>query len=250
MKKLIELKGLSAGYDDEIILKDVNFSICEKDFIGIIGPNGGGKTTVLKVILGIVKPIKGEIIYFREGLDKMSTIGYLPQSFALDRKFPISVCDVVLSGLMNRRGIVSRYTKAEKKQACDLLAETGLEGFWKKPLGELSGGQLQRVLLCRAIISSPDLLILDEPGTYVDNKFEGELYEMLRVLNEQMAIIMVSHDIGIISSYVKTIACVNRNFHYHESNVITEKQLAAYNCPIQLITHGDVPHTVLKKHQN
>jgi zinc transport system ATP-binding protein len=250
VKKLLELKGLSAGYDNEIILKDVNFSVYEKDFIGIIGPNGGGKTTLLKIILGLLKPIKGEITYFREGLDKMSTIGYLPQSFSMDRKFPIAVCDVVLSGLMNRKGMVSKYTKAEKELACELLAETGLEELWKKPLGELSGGQLQRVLLCRAIISSPDLLLLDEPGSYVDNKFEGELYEMLHGLNDRMAIIIVSHDIGIISYYIKTIACVNRNFHYHESNVITEKQLAGYNCPIQLITHGDVPHTVLKKHHN
>ncbi len=249
MKKLIELKGVSAGYNGEIILKDVHFSIYEKDFIGIIGPNGGGKTTLLKAILGLLKPIKGEIIYFREGLDKMSTIGYLPQSFAMDRKFPISVCDVVLSGLMSRKGVVSKYSRDEKDRAHKLLDETGLEGLWKKPLGELSGGQLQRVLLCRAIISCPDLLILDEPGTYVDNTFEGELYEMLRDLNERMAIIIVSHDIGTISYYIKTIACVNRNFNYHESNVITEKQLAAYNCPIQLITHGDVPHTVLKKHQ-
>lgn len=250
VKKLIELKELSAGYDDEIILRDVNLSVYEKDFIGIIGPNGGGKTTLIKIILGLLKPIMGEIIYYREGLNRMSTIGYLPQSFEMDRKFPISISDVVLSGLMNRKSLIFKYNKAEKELAYQLLAEMGLEGLWNKPLGELSGGQLQRALLCRALISSPDLLILDEPSTYVDNKFEGDLYEKLRGLNDRMAIIMVSHDIGTISYYIKTIACINRNFHYHDSNVITEKQLAAYDCPIQMITHGDVPHTVLKKHQH
>lgn len=109
---------------------------------------------------------------------------------------------------------------------------------------------MQKVLLARAIVSSPRLLILDEPNTFVDNQFEGELYEILRQLNEEMAVVMVSHDVGTISSYVKTIACVNRNLHYHRSNIISEEQLASYNCPIKLITHGEVPHTVLKKHNH
>jgi zinc transport system ATP-binding protein len=250
VKKLIELKEVTAGYENNIILKGINFTIKENDFIGIIGPNGGGKTTLIKTILGQLKPVNGEIIYFREGPDQISRIGYLPQSFEMDRKFPISVKDVVLSGLMNKKRLVFKYSSAEKEMAYQLLSEMGLDGLWDKTLGELSGGQLQRALLCRALISSPDLLILDEPSTYVDNKFEGDLYENLRELNKRMAIIMVSHDIGTISYYIKTIACVNRNFHYHESNIITEKQLAAYDCPIQIITHGDVPHTVLKKHQH
>ncbi|UCG27707.1 MAG: ATP-binding cassette domain-containing protein [Bacteroidales bacterium] len=249
MKKLLELKEVSAGYDEDIVLRNVNLSVEERDFIGIIGPNGGGKTTLLKIILGLLKPVKGETRYFEVGVDKMSTIGYLPQSFELDRKFPISVQEVVLSGLMNQKKLYQRYTRKEKELAYSLLDEMGIRNIWKKPLGELSGGQLQRTLLCRAIISSPSLLILDEPSTYVDNKFEGELFEKLKYLNERMAIIVVSHDIGMISCYIKTIACVNRNFHYHTSNIITEKQLAAYDCPIQMITHGDVPHTVLRKHQ-
>jgi zinc transport system ATP-binding protein len=124
-----------------------------------------------------------------------------------------------------------------------------MEAYGATAIGQLSGGQQQKVLLCRAIIANPELLILDEPNTYVDNKFEGELYEMLKELNERMAIVMVSHDIGTITSYVKSIACVNRSLHHHHSNRITETQLAAYDCPIQLITHGRVPHTVLEKHE-
>lgn len=249
-QKLLELHSVSAGYEDDIILRNVDLEVFSDDFIGIIGPNGGGKTTLLKVILGLLKPVSGDIRYFNMDPGKMNTIGYLPQSIEIDGKFPISVLDVVLSGLMNRKGLLYRYSRTEKELAFHLLSEMDIKDLSKKPLGELSGGQIQRTLLCRSIISSPDLLILDEPSTFVDNKFEGDLYEKLRVLNEKMAIVMVSHDVGTISYYIKTIACVNRNFHYHKSNIITEKQLAAYDCPIQIITHGDVPHTVLRKHQH
>jgi len=116
-------------------------------------------------------------------------------------------------------------------------------------IGELSGGQMQRVFLCRALISEPKILLLDEPDTFVDNRFEGELYEKLRMLNQEMAIILVSHDMGTIASYVKTIACVNGNLHYHSSNRITQEDLDDYNCPIQIISHGQVPHIILKNHQ-
>ena len=121
-------------------------------------------------------------------------------------------------------------------------------GFGNRPIGELSGGQMQRVFLCRAIISSPKILILDEPSTYVDANFENEFYSVLGELNKTMSIVMVSHDLGTICSYVKTIACVNGGLHYHESNLITPEQLKLYNCPIELISHGTVPHRVLLKH--
>lgn len=130
----------------------------------------------------------------------------------------------------------------------ELLSEMGVIDIRNKAIGELSGGQMQRVFLCRALISKPKVLILDEPDTFVDNRFEGELYEKLKQLNKEVAIILVSHDVGTISSYVKTIACVNRELHYHPDNRITQEQLNSYNCPIKLITHGEVPHTVLKHH--
>jgi zinc transport system ATP-binding protein len=152
--------------------------------------------------------------------------------------------------MMSKNGFLKKYSRRDKELASQMMDKMGIANLKDKTIGELSGGQMQRVFLCRAIISSPKLLILDEPNTFVDNKFEGELYEHLRELNKTMAIILVSHDIGTITTYVKTIACVNREFHYHRSNVITQKQLSAYNCPIQLITHGDMPHTVLKKHDH
>lgn len=248
-EKILELKGVSAGYDSEIVISDVNLTVHSNDFIGMIGPNGGGKTTILKTILGLISPVKGSVKYFKNGQElSQLLIGYLPQMNQIDKKFPISVIDVVLSGLLSRETMFSRYGKGQKKLAEELLVRLGILDLKKKPIGELSGGQLQRVLLCRAIISSPQLLLLDEPSTYVDSKFENDFYKILNDLNKEMAIIIVSHDVGTITWYVKTIACVNRALHYHPSNIITEEQLASYNCPIQIITHGDVPHTVLKKH--
>lgn len=249
-KKIAGLDKVYAGYDGNTILRNVNLDIYENDFIGIIGPNGGGKTTLVKVILGLLKPFKGEVEYLMETTGSRLPIGYLPQINVIDKKFPISVGDVVLSGFMDTNKYIQKYSKEEKSLANEIMEDLGIYNLKKNPIGNLSGGQLQRVFLCRAIISSPKLLILDEPNTYVDNKFEGELYEKLSQLNSKMAILIVSHDVGMISTYIKTIACVNGEVHYHKSNIINEEQLQAYNCPIQLITHGEVPHTVLKTHNH
>lgn len=245
MEQLLELKNVSAGYDKNIVLSDVNMRVYDRDFIGVIGPNGGGKTTLVKVILGLLKPLKGEITYCE---NTRNFIGYLPQINKIDSKFPITVYDVILSGLMSQNQLITSFNKLNKQKADELLEQIGITHLKKKPIGELSGGQMQRVFLCRALISSPRLLILDEPSSFVDNKFEHELYGLLHELNKLMAIIIISHDVGTITSYVKTIACVNKALHYHHSNIITEEQLADYNCPIQIITHGHVPHTVLEHH--
>jgi zinc transport system ATP-binding protein len=248
---ILELKNISAGYGENIILRKVNFHVTENDFIGIIGPNGGGKTTLLKVILGMLKPFSGEVSYsFKgNGKDFRRYIGYLPQQSNIDRDFPIRVQEVIMSGLLSTKTLLRRYDREDRKKADAVLEKTGLKHLAAVSVGELSGGQLQRVLLGRAIISSPSLLILDEPGTFVDNRFEYELYETLRELNDEMAILLVSHDIGTISTYIKTIACVNRELHYHASNEISNEQLKVYNCPIDIITHGTVPHRVLQSHQ-
>jgi zinc transport system ATP-binding protein len=248
MNKLIQLEHVTAGYDNGIVLRDVSFSVSDQDFIGVIGPNGGGKTTLIKLILGLIKPLSGTIQRFDD--QEGSFIGYLPQQSQIDRRFPITVQDIVLSGLMSAGKGFSRYSSKDKKQAFDLLGQMGIAQLAKRTAGELSGGQLQRVFICRALISSPKLLILDEPNTFVDNRFEHEMYELLQKFNEKMAIMIISHDVGTISYFVKTIACVNTYLHYHPSNIITEEQLAGYNCPLQIITHGDVPHTVLQKHDH
>jgi zinc transport system ATP-binding protein len=245
MKKLLEIKNLSAGYDNNIVLENISMEVFSGDFIGVIGPNGGGKTTLIKTILGLIKPVSGEMTLH---ISK-TNIGYLPQVNQIDKRFPITVIDVVRSGKANSALFSSFHKNTEEKEKAEsLLSEMGISHIRNKAIGELSGGQMQRVFLCRALMNQPELLVLDEPSTYVDNNFEGELYLKLKELNEQMAIILISHDVGTISFFVKTIACVNRNLHHHPSNIITEEQLTSYNCPLQIITHGNIPHTVLKLH--
>lgn len=245
-KPLLELISVSVSYGEFTALENVVLKVMENDFIGIIGPNGGGKTTLLKAILGLV-PIRGKIVFSPE-LQGGKKIGYLPQISTGDHSFPLTVTDVVLSGLMLHKGFVPVMTAADKARAATVIDELGLRQLADSPLSGLSGGQLQRVFLGRAVIGDPKLLLLDEPGSFVDSNFEHDFYEKLRILNKRMAILMVSHDIGTISSHVRSFACVNRNLHYHPSSEITNEQLQEYGCPIQLITHGEVPHTVLKKH--
>lgn len=245
-KPLLELISVSVSYGEFTALKNVVLKVMENDFIGIIGPNGGGKTTLLKAILGLV-PIRGKIVFSPE-LQGGKKIGYLPQISTGDHSFPLTVTDVVLSGLMLHKGFVPVMTAADKARAATVIDELGLRQLADSPLSGLSGGQLQRVFLGRAVIGDPKLLLLDEPGSFVDSNFEHDFYEKLRILNKRMAILMVSHDIGTISSHVRSFACVNRNLHYHPSSEISNEQLQEYGCPIQLITHGEVPHTVLKKH--
>jgi zinc transport system ATP-binding protein len=150
--------------------------------------------------------------------------------------------------MMIRKNILSGMSLDDKSRARSIIDEIGLTDYAGASLNELSGGQLQKVFLGRAIIGSPRLLLLDEPGNFVDSTFENDFYSRLKELNSRMAILMVSHDVGMVSSYVKSFACVNRELHYHPSSEITNEELLAYDCPIQLITHGDVPHTVLKSH--
>lgn len=247
MKKLLEIKNLTVGYEHQMVLENVSLNILPNDFIGVIGPNGGGKTTLIKAILGLIKPFSGEM---KLHIPKKN-IGYLPQVNQIDKRFPITVVDVVRSGKADTALFSSFHTNQQEKEKADsLIREMGIWAIRDKSIGELSGGQMQRVFLCRALMNEPKLLLLDEPSTYVDNNFEGELYLKLKELNNRMAIMLISHDVGTISFFVKTIACVNRGLHYHPSNIITEEQLASYNCPLQLVTHGHIPHTVLKSHND
>ena len=244
---LLELFSVSVSYGSNVALQDADLKVFDNDFIGVIGPNGGGKTTLLKVILGLVKPYSGRLEFNQKLLDK-NKIGYLPQMSTGDNNFPLTVKDVILSGLMMQKGVISMMSLSDKKRASQVIEELGLSELSGSALNELSGGQLQRVFLGRAVIGDPKLLLLDEPGNFVDTNFENDFYEKLRLLNRRMAIMMVSHDIGTISAHIKSFACINRHLHYHPSSEITNEELMAYGCPIQLITHGEVPHTVLKIH--
>lgn len=247
---LVKIRDLTVRYDNITALEHANMDIYADDFIGVIGPNGGGKSSLVKAIMGIT-PYSGTI-ELADGLRSGSHthIGYLPQVSSFDRQFPISVREVVLSGLQSEHGFMRRYRLEDLRRVDEILEQASLSDLSNRAIGELSGGQLQRVMLCRAIISEPKLLVLDEPTNFVDNRFENELYNLLHHLSERMAIVMVSHDIGTISSVVKSIVCVNGHLHRHDSNIITEEQLQNYGCPIQIITHGNIPHTVLGAHKH
>ena len=248
MEPIVSLKNITVRYDSTTALEGASLDIYPNDFLGVIGPNGGGKTTLVKAILGSV-PYSGSVEYSPALFEnKHRLIGYLPQLAEFDKSFPISVIEVVMSGLQAEKRFFTRYTKADREKAMQLLEMAGIAEIADHQISEVSGGQMQRALLCRAVILEPKLLILDEPTNFVDNKFENELYTLLHRLNERMAIVMVSHDLGTITSVVKSIVCVNRSVHRHDSNVITAEQLENYQCPIQIISHGHVPHTVLEHH--
>lgn len=247
-KSLISIRDLWVEYDNTTALEGVNIDIYEDDFLGIIGPNGGGKSSLVKAIMGTTT-YKGHI-WYDESLRRGNhyQIGYMQQVSEFDMRFPISIREVVLSGLQTEKGFFGRYSAEDKRRADELLDKMGIAELASNPIGEVSGGQMQRALLCRAIISEPKLLILDEPTNFVDNRFEYEFYNMVRQLSDKMAIVMVSHDLGTITSVVKSILCVNRSVHRHDSNILTEEQLRNYNCPIQVLSHGHIPHTVLEHH--
>lgn len=266
---LIEIKNLSAGYDSRTVLRNVNLTVYNRDFLGIIGPNGGGKTTLIKCILGLLKPTAGEILYSdkrfvasdkqrgtaqRPALTTNRSVlkmGYLPQYNSIDRKFPITVEEVILSGLSSQKSLISRFTTTHREKARQVIARMGLEGLEKRAIGALSGGQLQRALLGRAIISDPALVVLDEPSTYIDKRFEARLYELLAEINHDCAIILVSHDIGTVLQQVKSIACVNETLDYHPDTGVSEEWLERnFNCPIELLGHGALPHRILAEHKH
>lgn len=250
-KTIIEIRGLKAAYDKRTVLHDIDLDIYENDFLGVIGPNGGGKTTLIKCILGLIPTAGGTIHYNGSPSKEALTMGYLPQYNTVDRKFPISVGEVVASGLSFRKKPGSRLTETEKEQCTRIIEKMGLKGMENRAIGQLSGGQLQRALLGRAIVGDPQLLILDEPSTYIDKRYEARLYKLLAEINQTCAIVLVSHDIGTILQQVKSVACVNETLDYHpDTGVTTEWLERNFNCPIELLGHGALPHRVLGPHRH
>lgn len=226
MTPIIQIDHLAAGYESKQVLHDINLTVYSDDYLGIIGPNGGGKTTLMRLILGLLKPTEGSIRYFKNGREtKEITMGYLPQYNALDKQFPISVYEVVMSGLSKSKRLFARYTKTHHQQVEDCLERMQLTELKDRHIGSLSGGQLQRVLLARAIVSKPDVVILDEPNTYIDRRFQKQMYEMLEQINKECAIIIVSHDIAEVLNNVKHIACVNHHLHYHATADMPKEKL-------------------------
>jgi len=249
-QELVRLEDIWVHYNGVTALEGVSLTVDQGDFLGIIGPNGGGKTTLLRLILGLVNPSHGTVSVLGKAPEQSrKDIGYVPQHNLFDRSFPISVGETVIMGRYGRTGLFRRYRREDRVRAEAALQTVGLLEHRDRQIGKLSGGEQQRVLIARALATEPKLLLLDEPTASVDSTAQTEFYELLEELKQRIAIIMVSHDIGAISIYVNKIACLNRQLVYHGSKEITAEVLeATYKCPVQLIAHGTVPHRVLKEH--
>jgi zinc transport system ATP-binding protein len=249
MKAVIKLKNLYVSYGKTNVLENINFQVNELDFIGIIGPNGAGKSTLLKTLLGLITPKSGYISIMDYPVSEgRKYIGYVPQVLEFDRAFPILVEDVVRMGRLSKKRLFHRYNSHDEKIVRHCLEQVGMIKLRSRSIGELSGGERQRVYIARALASQPQILLLDEPTANVDSKVQKSIYELLKELNEYMTILLISHDLGAISTHVKTIACLNRYLYYHQDKIITAQMIQeTYQCPIDLIAHG-IPHRVLPKH--
>ncbi|OIP27095.1 MAG: ABC transporter [Chloroflexi bacterium CG_4_9_14_3_um_filter_45_9] len=248
-EEIIKLEDVWVYYDGVLALEAVSLSIKQQDFLGIIGPNGGGKTTLLKVILGLLKPNRGKVTLLGNPPEKTRKfIGYVPQHSLFERDFPISVWEVVLTGRSGQRGMFRQYVREDKELAHEVLKEVGMIDFKDRQIGKLSGGEQQRIFIARALVTEPKILLLDEPTASVDTSMQAEFYDILERLKQRMAIVLVSHDIGAVSTCVNKIACLNRRLFYHGSKEISPEELeAVYQCPVDLIAHG-IPHRVLREH--
>lgn len=247
VEPVLSVRDVTFGYNSEVVLDRVSLDIEPCDFLAVIGPNGGGKTTLLKVILGLLKPWSGEVIRrFPEG--RPGRLGYVPQFSTFDKSFPLRVRDVVLMGTLSRRGLLSGYSAADRAAADTVLARLDLQSVALSHVAEVSGGQLQRVLIARALVAEPDILFLDEPTASIDAESREILATLLSALNERIPIVVVTHDVTAIAPMVKRIACINRRLFFHGGPELSQEVLEeVYGCPVEMVTHG-VAHRVLHHH--
>jgi manganese/zinc/iron transport system ATP- binding protein len=210
---MIKFSNVQLGYGRRSVLNALNFEIQKGDFFGIVGPNGAGKTTLLKAILGLLKPIEGEITFLKNGRGHKKSIGYVPQHASVDEIFPITTLDMVLMGRYAKMGIFKRPKRSDYSTAEKMLKNVGMENLAKRNYRELSGGQKQRTLIARAMVSQPDVLILDEPVEGMDVQGEIAIMELIKVLHAEYAltVILVCHDLNIVANYVKTLSIIHNN---------------------------------------
>ncbi|BBO76879.1 zinc ABC transporter ATP-binding protein [Desulfosarcina widdelii] len=255
---LVEINNVYFSYNGDTVLEDINLDVRQGDFIAMIGPNGGGKTTLLKIMLGLLKPNSGTIRVNGDSAHKASScIGYVPQDVHINSRFPITALDVVLMGKLDRNKRWARKTAANRREALDALEQLDMDIHAEKKIGELSGGQRQRVFIARALVTRPKLLLLDEPTASIDTRGQADFFKLLEKLNREITIVVVSHDLLVISRYIKSVACVNRRLHYHDQAEITGDMLETMypctveeTCPVELIAHGHLPHRVLRHHED
>jgi zinc transport system ATP-binding protein len=241
---VILLRNVSFAYEAVPVLEDVSFAVAERQAACMVGPNGGGKTTLMRLILGLLKPSRGEVRVFGQAPERTRLrVGYMPQYVRHDPLFPVTVADIVLTGRLGRgglRGLLGWYGAADRQTALDALRQVNMEGLARRPFAALSGGQRQRVLIARALCCQPDLLLLDEPTANVDTLEEARLFDVLCELNRRMTILVVSHDLGFVSSLVESVICVNRRVIVHPTSQITGQVIQdIYGGQVRMVRHGD-----------
>jgi zinc transport system ATP-binding protein len=243
---LVSVRNVSYSYGYETVLSGINLEIYPDDYLAIIGPNGGGKTTLLKIILGLLKPAHGQVEW-RCGNGR-PRIGYVAQFATFERGFPLRVRDAVLMGRLGSSLGKQKVTEQDRQMMAEILEKMGLAELARQPVSHLSGGQLQRVMIARALVSQPDILFLDEPIASIDTDSRFRLSSILKELNKKIPIVVVTHDITAFAADVEHIACVNRTLFYHGDGELASDCLEeAYGCPVELVAHG-VPHRVLQDH--
>lgn len=241
--KAVEIQNMSFSYGHSLVLDQVSFTIQEGDFVGIIGPNGGGKTTLMKLMLGLLKPQKGTIkLLGKKVPHPKASVGYVPQNTSHNIDFPITVEECVALGFLNQ--------KKDPKLISWALEQVHMQDYRFKRLGELSGGERQRIFIARALVSSPRIMLLDEPSSNIDVGGQEQLFKLLEELNQQMTVVVVSHDLMVLSNRIKSVVCVNKTAHHHpEREVTSEMMRKMYGCEVDLIAHG-IPHRVFAEHHS
>jgi zinc transport system ATP-binding protein len=254
---VIDIRNLWVTYNHQPVLEDVTLDIQEGAFVGVLGPNGAGKSTLLKVILGLISPTQGTVLVFGQDPHQCrrqgNLIGYLPQRPLTNPRFPVSVLDVVLMGTYGRLGLGRRPTRQDREAALAHLARLGIPHLADRPIGEVSGGEQQRVFIARALAVNPRLLILDEPTISLDACSQDEVYDLINHLKNELGltIIMVSHDIGAVATHVNDIVCLNRRVHVHSPPPIGRLALEnTFGCAVEYLFHGEIPHRVVRTHDD
>ena len=247
---IVEIKDVWLSFKGRPVLEAVDLRLDEGDYLGLIGPNGSGKSTLLRVILGLLSPDRGSVRVLGETPARArGRIGYVPQYTRFDAGFPVNVLEVVLMGRIGSRSLFRRPSQGDRDVALSCLDKVEMGDQAERQIGRLSGGELQRVMIARALAVQPLLLLLDEPTASLDTRVGVSVFELLKELAEEVTLVLVSHDVGVISRYVKTVACLNRRLYYHHSKEITQEMFeAAYGCPVDLLAHGHA-HRVFDDHQ-
>jgi zinc transport system ATP-binding protein len=235
----IELRELSFSYDGAPIVENANLTVRCGEFVTVVGPNGGGKTTLLRLVLGLLEPDSGSVTVFGcRPEESKPRMGYVPQYSDIDPSFPATVLDVVLMGRLGRTRLLGSYTRSDLDGAMEAISDVELAEHSRRPFSRLSGGQRQRALIARALASQPDILLLDEPTASLDIAMEQELYEILLRLKERLTLLLVSHDLAFVSGFTDTVACVNRTVVVHTTSEVTPELInALYGRDVRFVRH-------------